>query len=244
MKASEYLVHLREDGAALAEAARQGLEPVVPGCPEWTVRDLVAHTGVVHRHKEAIVRNRLREPPRERIEPPLTGDLLDWYEEGLELLIDALGSTDPETPVWTWHEPDRTAGFWCRRMAHETAIHRVDAQASHGVADPVSAELALDGIDEILDVMLVGGLRGEEVGGDRQTIHLHATDGEGEWTLRLLPDAIELARGHGRGDASARGPASDLLLFLWGRGRVQKLEVFGDPLLLDRLRQLAIRVTQ
>jgi len=41
-------------------------------------------------------------------------------------------------------------------------------------------------------------------------------------------------------DPAARGAASDLDLFLWGRVESPALEVFGDPELLDRLRS-AIR---
>ncbi len=34
--------------------------------------------------------------------------------------------------------------------------------------------------------------------------------------------------GHAKGDAAVRGPAADLLLWLWGRRPLDGFEVFGD----------------
>jgi uncharacterized protein (TIGR03083 family) len=245
MDDARFLDALRSEGAALADAARRGLGPAVPACPGWDVADLVRHTGMVHRHKTEIVRGRLAGPPRPW-PPPLPPDdeLLGWYEAGLAELATLLEQEDPATRVWTWYRPDQTVGFWRRHMAHETAIHRVDAQSAHGEPEPVASDLAVDGVDELLDVMLAPGLDGEAVGGRGESLHLHATDAEGEWLLRLLPAGVEVERGHGKGDAAARGTASDLHLFLYGRVPASRLETFGDPALLARVRELAVQVTQ
>jgi uncharacterized protein (TIGR03083 family) len=241
----DYLRALRADGAALADAADRGLDPAVPACPGWTVADLVLHTGMVHRHKLEIVRGRLARPPRPwPPPPPAREELLDWYRRGLDELATALAETDPLTGVWTFHQADRTVGFWRRRMAQETAVHRVDAESAHGDPAPVPADLAADGVDEVLDVFLAPFCRREAVGGHGETLHLHATDAEGEWQLRLLPGGVEVEHGHGKGDAAARGTASDLLLFLWGRLPAARLETFGDPAVLARTRELAAMATQ
>jgi len=243
MDGATFVSALRAEGAALAEAARLGLDADVPSCPGWSVADLVRHTGIVHAHKDDIVRNRLRENPSERPVPPADdGSLLGWYEEGAARLADLLEATPPSTPVWTWFEPDQTVGFWQRRMAHETAVHRVDAQLAHGGGDPVESRLAADGVDELLDVILVEGLEAP-VGGAGELVHLHATDAPGEWLLELGPDRVGVRRGHAKGSAAARGTASDLLLFLWGRAPAERLETFGDAGLLARLRQLAAQAT-
>ena len=245
MRPIDYLEALRADGAALAAAAGRGLDAPVPACEDWTVADLVLHTGMVHRHKLEIVRGRLAEPPRPW--PPAAPDraeLLGWYEQGLQELLTVLEEADPETRVWTFHRPDQTVAFWCRRMAHETAVHRVDAESAHGDARPVPAGLAADGVGELLDVFLVPHLEGEPVGGRGESLHLHATDTEGEWLVRLLPAGVQVERGHAKGDAAARGTASDLLLFLWGRAPADRLESFGDPAVLPRVRELAARATQ
>jgi uncharacterized protein (TIGR03083 family) len=245
MTAIDYLRAVRNDGEALAAAARKGLDPPVPACAGWTVADLVLHTGMVHRHKLEIVRGRLAEPPRPWPPPaPEPAELLGWFEQGLQELLTVLEDADPETRVWTFHRPDQTVGFWRRRMAFETAVHRVDAESAHGQAAPVPAELAADGVGEVLEVFLAPFLEGEPVGGRGESVHLHATDTEGEWQLRLLPAGVQVERGHAKGDAAARGAASDLLLFLWGRAGVDRLERFGDAALLPRVRELAAMATQ
>jgi len=241
----DFLAAVRADGAALAAAARRGLDPEVPTCPGWTVADLVLHTGMVHRHKLEIVRGRLAAPPSPWPPPaPDRRELLDWYGQGLDELVTVLDGTDPQTPVWTFHPPDRTVAFWRRRMAHETAVHRVDVESAHGEPAPVPAPLAVDGIDEVLDVFLVPFSEREAVGGGGETLHLHATDAEGEWRLRLLPTGVQVDRGHAEADAAARATASDLLLFLWGRLPATRLETFGDPAVPAAVRALAAEATQ
>jgi hypothetical protein len=112
------------------------------------------------------------------------------------------------------------------------------------VREEGTAELAADGVGELLEVFLAPFLDGGPVGGRGESLHLHATDTEGEWQLRLLPAGVEVGWGHARGDAAATGTASDLLLFLWGRGQADRLERHGDPTLLPRVRALAARATQ
>ena len=73
------------------------------------------------------------------------------------------------------------------------------------------------------------------------SIHVHCTDTEGEWLVRRDGDDLVVTREHAKGDVAARGSASDLLLFLWGRRPVSALDVFGDGDLLDRFRE-SIRV--
>jgi uncharacterized protein (TIGR03083 family) len=245
MREIDYLRSLRDDGTALAAAARLGLDPPVPACEGWTVADLVLHTGMVHRHKLAIVRGRLARPPSPWPPPaPSREELLGWYEQGLEELATVLEDADPETRVWTFHRPDQTVGFWRRRMAQETAVHRVDAESAHGEPGPVPAALAADGVDELLEVFLVPHAEGAPVGGRGESLQLQATDTETEWWLRLLPAGIEAGRGHARPDATAAGTASDLLLFLWGRAKADPLERSGDRGLLPRVRELAAAATQ
>jgi len=245
MATIDYLAALGEDGTALAAAARRGLDPPVPACEGWTVADLVLHTGMVHRHKLAIVRGRLSEPPNPWPPPaPPREELLGWYEEGLAELLAALGDTDPATPVWTFHRPDRTAGFWRRRMAQETVVHRVDAERAHGRPGPVPADLAADGVDEALAVFLAPYLAGWPVGGHGETLGLRATDTGDRWQVRLLPTGIEVGPGQAKADATAAGGAADLLLWLWGRGPADPLERTGDPALVPRVRELAAEATQ
>ena len=85
--------------------------------------------------------------------------------------------------------------------------------------------------------MIEVGLRSRSRGGGsieypEGSLHLHRTDGDGEWLLTTVDGELVATFEHARGDAAARGTASDLLLYLWGRGRTT-LECFGDEALLD-----------
>jgi uncharacterized protein (TIGR03083 family) len=152
------------------------------------------------------------------------------------MLTAVLRDADPAAPAWSWGT-DGTAGFWARRMAHETAVHRWDAESATGNQTPIPAALAVDGIDERLE-NLVPSMEFNEAGaavmtGAGESIHLHATDVDGEWLLRFTPDGFEFAREHAKGDLAVRGAASDLLLVLIGRRGLDGLEVFGDPGVLE-----------
>lgn len=224
---------LRADGTALLEAALSDLDRQVPACPEWTARKLVAHTGGVHRFWGDIAARRLADPSEARAEPAPEDDsrIAPWYREGLERLIDTLSRSAPDEPVWSW-SARKEIGFIQRRMPQETAVHRWDAQDAMGDADPIDGELAVDGVDEWLEVF--GATQNVAPNGAGETIHLHRTDGEGEWLVRLQPDGIEVTQGHAKGDAALRGRASDLLLTLWRRVPLDRIEVLGDRAVAER----------
>jgi uncharacterized protein (TIGR03083 family) len=234
MDGARYADHLRADGEALARAAEGRLERQVPSCPEWTVADLVRHTGHVHRFWGEIAGQRLQAPAQFEGRPsPDDGGLLEWYREGLRETADVLGAADPSEAVWTW-APQKDVGFIQRRMAHETAVHRVDAELAAGTVEPVDAELAVDGIDEFLDLFVAHPGMASRLAEGAESIHLHSTDAPGEWLVRVAGGALTVAREHGKGDAAVRAPASDLMLLLWRRRPPSELEVFGDATALDR----------
>ena len=169
-------------------------------------------------------------------DPPAEG-LLDWYRAGLaEVVADVRAIDDPERPVYAFAPEHQRAGFWPRRMAQETTVHRVDAEQAVGLpVGPISPALAVDGVDEVFSVF-VPQYGGDRSPGDGRTVHLHATDGEGEWLIRFDEGELVVEAGHAKGDAAVRGPAGDLLLWLWGRLPLDGLEVFGDRTAADALR--------
>ena len=71
------------------------------------------------------------------------------------------------------------------------------------------------------------------------TVHLHATDVEGEWLVTLGGSTVAVEHGHAKGDAAVRGTAADLHLWLWGRVPLDRLVVFGDPAIAERLTKLS-----
>ncbi len=230
MTPAGYVDALVVEGEALARAAEGDLSARVPSCPAWDAAALVAHTGGVHRHKQAVLqRGSLDAPPRDLpwTRAPAGADaLLGWYREGLATLAETLAAADPATPVWSWTS-DRTVGFWRRRMAQETLVHRWDAEAAVGDPARLPGELAADGVDEWLRVWLADD-PDATYAGPAGTAHLHRTDGPGEWLvdLRAWPPAV--TDGHAKADAAVRGSAEDLLLVLWGRRPLSTVEVLGD----------------
>ena len=238
MEPAVYLAAIRDNASVLVDAADvAGLDAPVPTCPDWAVADLLEHIGRVHRWAAA---NTTRSPDAEfqraDVDIPPPSERSDWVRDGAAALVVAL-DRPADDPAWTWMPPS-TIGFWQRRQAHETAMHRVDAEAAAGAPHSIAADLAADGIDEWLDIVGHTPWRTPPTG-DGESLHFHCTDVDGEWLVRLLPEGLEVERVHAKGDVAARGTASDLLCWLQGRGGVERLEVFGDASLLDRWREVA-----
>jgi len=220
----------READALVAAAARAGLDARVPSCPDWDVAALLGHIGRVHRWAAGCITTNSLVSPAD-IDPPPEGDALAGYaREGAAALGAALGRS-PDAPAWTFVPPP-TVAFWQRRQAHETAMHRVDAELAGGAATPIDGALAADGIDEWLTILPVRPGKARPTGSG-ETVHLHCTDRPGEWLLRRTPERLEVERTHAKGDVAVRGPASDLLLVLLHRAPTDTVEVLGDRPTLD-----------
>ena len=235
-----FLEAIRADSAALAAAGRKGLDAPVLACPDWDVAELLRHTGGVHQWVNETVRTRSSTfINRKDLPPPPDDDLIGWFERGSESLLTTFDAVDPDEPVWNWSKGPQVASFWPRRMAQETAVHRWDGENAHGIASPIKGELAVDGINEMLDVFLPTRRLPDDatLGG---SLHLHATDMPGEWLVRIDGGAVDVRREHSKGDAAVRGTASDLLLFLWNRRQASELEVFGDEDVVRRWADIKI----
>jgi uncharacterized protein (TIGR03083 family) len=168
--------------------------------------------------------------PKTLGEPGEGEDPVDWLESGAERALAVLGATDPEAPVWNWFDGGPApARFWFRRMAHETAIHRADAESAAGRLSPVEpAELASDGIDEFL-FFLPARSKNDGPAPLTGSYHFHTTDVPGEWVVEFgAAGAPAIRREHAKADVAIRGAASDLELFLYNRGGAEGLTVFGD----------------
>lgn len=232
--AVDFVDHLRRDIDRLAAViADSDLTLAVPHCPGWDLHRLAVHVGNVHRW--ATQAAHLAAPPPSRPADPDTGvELGGWLRSGGDALIDVLQSLDPLQPTWHPFPTDQIAGVWPRRMAHETAIHRVDAELSADrgasqAASAIDAELASDGIDEYFGVMVAGAAQRRGLQLPASTLHVHCTDVHGEWLVWAKGSSVNVQREHAKGDVALRGPASSLLLALWGRTwSDQEVEVLGD----------------
>ena len=91
-------------------------------------------------------------------------------------------------------------------MAHETAVHRVDAELARGASTPVDAGLAMDGVDELLHIMLAGDW--SEDADDAMTGQRVAIETGGRaWQVVLHREAMTVIDGGGTGRRNPVGPA-------------------------------------
>ncbi len=254
---AEYIAQLDAEGGLLASAAAGlSLDLPVPPCPPWSLRDLLRHVGYVHRWATRYVTERHTERvPRLDETAVLAQDipdaaLLDWFRAGHAALVGALASAGPGLACWSFLPAPSPLAFWARRQAHETTMHRVDAElAAAAVAPgrpvtPVPAGRAADGLDELL----MGFARRNARHGPRSDPPraLFVDAGTARWVTRMGPERAEVDRGWdgsgGPGDCTVTGPAPELYLLLWNRRGPAGLEVTGDPGVLAHWRR-EVRVT-
>lgn len=242
-----YLELLESDAARLLACAGD-LEAAVPTCPGWSVRELVEHVAEVYQHKIACTR--LQAQPEDWPPPPPAGDPRDWLARSTIELVDLLRERGADAPSVTWHPPEQTVGFWYRRMAQETAVHRVDAESAADDITPVAADLAVDGIDEVLTIMLEGDwsdVPDDQWGeaspdmGDGQTVAV--LGGDAVWRVSFKRHVVEVQSGAGPADASVGGAPSEVLLWLWGRRPSDAIEVSGDDSAVRALRARLVLAT-
>ena len=243
-----YLNALTAQSELFAEAlANADVAQRVPSCPDWTLYELAQHVGDVHRWVTEIVTRRATSPPAfdklRSAAPEDAGRLGAWLRDGAAELVETIRLAGPQMPVWTWAD-DQSAGFWARRMVHETAMHRADAELALGREFALEADLAADAISEWLSLLSLPQavqFRPElaELRGEGQILHLHSTDpglGEaGEWIVRRTPAGPVWEPGHMKGDVAVRGAVVDLLLVLMRRvtPSAAPITVLGDASVLD-----------
>lgn len=238
MKTAEYIEVLDREGALLASAAQDaGLNAPVPTCPDWQVRDLLRHTGAVHRWAAGFVTDGhlAFRPWRER--PDLDGPaLLDWFRAGHTGLVAALRAAPDDLECWSFLPAPSPLAFWARRQAHETAVHRFDAESARGGAPaPVGTPFAVDGIDELLR-----GFHARDKSRVRtrtpRVLRVRAADAGGTWTVRLSGDVPVTESGEtAAADCEIAGRAGDVYLALWNR--LPFPEVTGDSALAAHWRE-------
>jgi uncharacterized protein (TIGR03083 family) len=236
--APEHIDELERQGRALADlAALADPDAPVPTCPGWTLRDLVAHTGGVHRWAAALVRGDAGADPDAELEAP-TGDPVEWFRAGHAALVAALRAAPADLATWSFLPAPSPLAFWARRQAHETAVHRADAEVAVGSPDAAAAfppAFAADGIDELLTGFLArpGRLRSTP----EYRLLVAPDDVPERWLVVVGPDGTRTERGTGPAGCTLRGPAGLLYLFLWNR--VPAVPVDGDAALAARWRETA-----
>jgi uncharacterized protein (TIGR03083 family) len=243
MEIAEHITILGNEAKALAAAADEGgLEIPVPTCPGWNMRDLVRHLSEIHLWAAARVAKRADnlwpEDISEHTESwpelavfwPDDDKLVSWYLETNANLVNVLESAPADLDCPTFLPAPSPLAMWARRQAHETAVHRFDAENAVGAASGYDPVFAADGLDELLVGFTQRG-RGEE-GDPSRTMLVHATDTGDRWHLTIDSEGVTTVRGDGPADVTLSGAASDLYLVLWNRTEDSTITVTGDQALL------------
>jgi len=232
---AEHLDGLRSALVAFVRYAdRAGLQAPVPTTPDWTVRQLVAHQGMVHRWAASLVRGETIDPDAVERDGQASADPLDWLRDGAIEVVQAIHDAPDDLEALVFlHDAPPAKRFWARRQCHETTMHAVDALSAalgrYPKADDTWIEpaLALDGIDELLTGFITRSksrLRAEEP----MTILVDPTDSDRRWLVRVsdqpaVTERVEVSTGSSGGasevdaDVVLQGPAVALYLTLWNR---------------------------
>jgi hypothetical protein len=172
--------------------------------------------------------------PRTERPPEDWDELLAFWDDTVDTMLTELARRGPGQDAWAFAGFSGTS-FWARRQAHETAMHRLDAEhAAHGADVPhlvFEPEFAADGVDEVLHVMIARFPT--ELAG---TVLVHAAAAGRAWLVTLaegakpvIGKATELDT-----DASLVGTADAVYRALWKRP--SSAVVNGDPALVAALR--------
>jgi len=244
MKIAEHITTVGQEAKLLAEAAEQsGLDVEIPTCPGWDMRELLRHLSEIHLWAAAHVAQPHDKPwvddvaeltvfwPDLAVFWPDDDDLINWYLDTNANLVDALESAPPDVESFTFLPAPSPLAMWARRQAHETAIHRFDAENAAGISSEFDPTFASDGIDEMLS-----GFAPRADAFPVESAHtmvVRATDTNDSWQVTLAPDGITTVRGDGPGDVTLTGDASDLYLAVWNRGDDSNVTITGDDELFE-----------
>ena len=217
----------------------------VPSCPGWNLAQLSQHVDEGFRWIEGMVRTRAAEPATDtamRVLDPAPAVTAE--ERGAHLaaagraLADALRDAGADAPMWT-PLPEGRSGFFARRFAHESFMHRADAALALGLDVTIAEDLALDGLAEWMELgslpqMLEFHPERRALLGPGRTIRVEATDTDDPdraWLVDLTGDTmIHRPAGQDAAAATLSAPLTTLLLVLYARRPLEAdgVRITGD----------------
>ena len=236
---------ITEHSAGFAEAARAGDPGArIEHCPEWSLADLVQHLTEVHWFWATIVDERLDAPPDKSRRPVQAADAdpVEEFVAGAARLVHVLREADQSARCWTWAPWRSDVSFVTRHQVQEAAVHHWDAAHAAGQQVVVAADVAVDSIDEFLHFSVASEDDSDDppAGALDGPLSFRATDTGDTWTLSdsERPGALHVERGDAGSGARAvvEAPASDLLLWLYGRVDIDRHDASDE--LVQRFRSL------
>ena len=245
MEIAQHITAVGQEAKLFAQAAEHGgLDADISTCPGWNMRELVRHLIEIHLWAASHVAQPHHDNPWVNDLAELTvfwpdlavfwpddDELVGWYLKVNANLVNALESAPLDVEAFTFLAAPSPLAMWARRQAHETAIHRFDAENGAGIASTFDPTFASDGIDELLAAFAP---RKTELSiATAQTMVVHATDTDDLWHVTMAPDGISTIRDDGPADVTLTGDAPDLYLALWNRSENANVTVTGDQELLE-----------
>ncbi|NNC79380.1 MAG: maleylpyruvate isomerase family mycothiol-dependent enzyme [Acidimicrobiales bacterium] len=251
MEVADYIGYADTEGDKFASAAEQGdLDVDVPACEGWDMRALVRHLGLIHLWAAA----HLAFPGDDRLDAkdipamahywpelgsswPEDEDLVSWYRQTKENLVDVLKSTPADHECFTFLPAPTPLTMWSRRQASEIAVHRFDAEQARGISSGFEPEFATDMLDELLSGFAPRPKFEDGQVESDQVLHVHADDVDEHWYLTIGPDGIKSTRDGGEADLTITATASQLYLLMWNRTDDSTATLTGDAGVMDLWRE-------
>lgn len=240
-----YEVHvdaIEQEAELIGELAERGLKVAIRNSPGWDLEALLLH--LADSFERAVAQLEVPDQAAKavtRVQP--AGSALGSFEESRLALVSALRDHDPADPCWNSVGEDLTVGFLARRLAHESAIHRIDAEVARGAATTIDPELAADGVDERLFVVLAHHSEGGEMPELGGSICLICSDRDAAWSIDASRGRFRVRAGRGPADAAVVATASDLFCFAWSRPTIRPLQVTGRMAVVEAWQELPGELT-
>jgi uncharacterized protein (TIGR03083 family) len=236
-----FLSALELESTRMAAAADGRLSRPVGPCPGWEVKDVIGHLGSVYAWAAGAVVGGGERPGPMEPGPEDESALLPWFVQNRDALLASFTGRASDDQAWVFVSASaQTVGWWARRQALESAVHRFDVESGAGVEiSPMDPELAVEGCDEYLSLFLPRILGRNPLAALVGTFHVHATDAAGEWSLDFSEPGLT-RREHSKADTAVRGPAAGLYLWMWNRLTPEQagLDVFGDQSVVAAWREV------
>jgi uncharacterized protein (TIGR03083 family) len=240
-----YEVHvdaIEQEAERIGELAERGVKVAIRTTPGWDLEALLLHlAGTFQRGVTQL--GSADQSVEVASEDELAGTALACFEESRLALVSALREHDPADPCWNSVGEDLTVGFLARRLAHESAMHRIDAEVARGAGTTIDPELAADGIDERLFVVLSHHSEAGQIPDLGGSICLICSDRDAAWSIDASRGRFRVRAGRGPADAAVVATASDLFCFSWSRPTIRPLQVTGRMAVVEAWQQLPGELT-